>query len=318
MKLTIILTVYNKEPFLDRAFNALLTQINVCEDDYEVLVVNDGSTDHSVDIIEKYALNDSRIRVLSQQNQGLSMARNNGVEGAAGDYVWFVDADDYISSNSVRLICDAMIEKPDVITIYSNTEGEDNIIRNAVPTSVKTGKNMLVDPNVGDCGVFNVLRKSFLIDNDLKFFPGIYHEDSEFTPRMLYLANKVVVIPEILYTVIHEPNSITQVPRVKRAFDCLIVADHLVKFAENEEMDSTTEAVFINKASVCINNAFNIIVKNNAEEQDRFNDTFNCMPHLIKVLMKSTKIKYRVEGLLFKISCGNYVGAFKLLKLFQL
>lgn len=317
--ITIVITVYNKQQFLHRVFDSVLNQKGVNDSDYEVLVINDGSTDNSLSIIEDYARQYSYIRVFNQSNQGLSMARNKGVELAVGDYVWFVDADDYISPESVSLICEAAKKNPDVISIYSNTEGENGIIRNSVSPDIKTGKEMLLDPNVGVCGVFNILRKEFVKKNALKYYPGIYHEDSEFTPRMLYYANNVIVIPRVLYTVIHEPNSITQVPRAKRAFDCLIVAEHLISFIEkNNEVNSDIGRVFINNAAVCVNNALNIIIKNNPEEQKRFNKELQSKPLLIDVLKKSSRIKYNLEGYVFLFFPGNYTRAFKFLKQCQL
>ena len=86
-KLTIVLTVYNKESFLRRSFESLLNQQAVKDGDYEILVVNDGSTDGSAAIIADYVARDKRVRVLTQQNQGLSMARNNAIELAAGEYI---------------------------------------------------------------------------------------------------------------------------------------------------------------------------------------------------------------------------------------
>ena len=82
MTLSIILTVYNKAFFLPKAFDSLLHQLDTDEEEYEVVVVNDGSTDESLVVIEQYASNDSRIRVVSQNNLGLSMARNNGTKAA--------------------------------------------------------------------------------------------------------------------------------------------------------------------------------------------------------------------------------------------
>ena len=96
MKLTIIITVYNKEHYLKRALNALLGQEGTVDGDYEILAVNDGSTDNSWAILKDYSIRDSRVHILNQNNQGLSMARNNGLDAAFGEYVWFVDADDVI------------------------------------------------------------------------------------------------------------------------------------------------------------------------------------------------------------------------------
>lgn len=315
-RLSIILTVYNKEPFLRKQFDSLLSQEQTKEGDYEVMVVNDGSTDGSVGIIEEYARQDSRVRVLNQKNQGLSMARNNGVEEAKGDYIWFVDADDVVSPKAVNLICCAITSSPDIIPIYAQTEGEDGI-RNAINPNSKTGKEILLEGKWQSCGVFTIFKRSFLIENNLGFYPGIYHEDNEFTPRMLYAAKSVKVIPEVLYTVYHEPNSITQVPRVKRAFDYLTVADSLNHFVEEKhEEGSPVGQVLYQRISIAINNGLEIIVKNSKEEQARFIEVFKGMPQLLKAMKEAKSIKYHIEAFLFKMFPNHCVEVYKTMKLF--
>lgn len=297
-----------------RALDSLLCQQNVNDDDYEVLAVNDGSTDGSARVLEEYCKYDTRIRVVTQENQGLSMARNNGTDAAYGEYVWYVDADDIYSPKAVRMICDAMASKPDIIPIYAETEGEIGI-RNEVPSWARTGKDILLSGKWQPCGVFTVFRRTFLKENKLRFLPGIYHEDSEFTPRMLYFAKAVKVVPEVLYTVIHEPNSITQVPRAKRAFDYLIVAKNLYQFIEETgEFETEIGRVFCNRISAAINNALSVIIRNNEQEQDAFNNELKNKDYLIKAMRKSTIRKYRIESFIFCVFPGHYVTINKVLK----
>ena len=309
--------VYNKEPFLRRALDALLNQKDTNDDEYEVLAVNDGSTDGSAAILEEYAQRDNRLRILTQQNQGLSMARNNGVEPAQGDYIWFVDADDSFSPRSVRLICDAMANYPDVIPIYAKTDGIDKV-RNRVNPNLHTGKDILAKGDWAHCGVFWVLRKEFLLKNGLRFFPGIYHEDAEFTPRMLYFAETVHVVPEVLYTVYRDPNSITQVPRPKRAYDCLVVADKLIKFFDQQgNVGAELKRMMDYRIAMIINDAFFVISQNRIEEQRRFDSTFKTMPILLELLKNAPVRKYRIEAALFRCFSGHYTAIYRLMKQFS-
>lgn len=314
-KLTIVLTVYNKEAYLRRAFDSLLSQEGVQEDDYEVLVVNDGSTDGSAAIVEEYAREDKRVRVLTQQNQGLSMARNNGTEAAHGEYVWYVDADDRISPKGVSLICKAAEEHPDIIPIYAETEGIDKV-RNAVGEYCKTGKEILLDGHWEYCGVFNVFRRAFLAENSLRFLPGIYHEDAEFTPRMLYAAKTVQVVPEVLYTVYRDPDSITQVPRAKRAFDYLTVAEHLSRFVQEKgEITSVIGKVIDSSAALDINNAFAVICQNDKEQQQLLNQAFyEKRKDLLRSLRNAASSKYRIEALFFSFFPKRYVQVYQWMK----
>lgn len=315
MKLTIVLTIFNKEPFLQRAFDSLLSQEDTIEGEYEVLAVNDGSTDGSARIIDSYLNSDNRVRVVTQQNQGLSMARNNGADAALGEYVWFVDADDVFSSQSVRLICDAMSSKPDIIPIYARTEGKEGV-RNCVPTSARTGKDILLSGKWQPCGVFNVFKREFLKENNLRFFSGIYHEDSEFTPRMLYAAKTVKVVPEVLYTVIHEPHSITQVPRAKRAFDYLVVANNLYQFiVEKGELETEIGQVFCNRICAAINNGLGIIVKNSKDDQIKYSKSIRKNMNLIKAMKKSSIRRYNIEAFFLDLFPGQSVMVYKVLRL---
>lgn len=315
MRLTIVLTVYNKESYLKRAFDALLNQSDTGADDYELLVVNDGSTDGSAAIIDEYVRHDSHIRVLTQNNQGLSMARNNGMQKSMGDYVWFVDSDDVVSRHSVRDICNAMSSQPDIIPIYAKTDGIEKT-RNCINVDVHTGKDVLLS-QWEHCSVFWVFRKNFLMDNNLRFLPGVYHEDAEFTPRALYAAKSVVVVPEVLYTVYRDPNSITQVPQPKRAFDCLTVAQHLNRFTEEQKERGTRLGRELDhNTSVLINNGFAVICKNSVEKQKHFNDTFRAMPELLRPLKAAPQLKYRIEAVLFRLFPGQYVSIYKLMKSF--
>ncbi len=317
-KLTIILTVYNKEPYLHRAFSSLLGQEGTNKDDYEILVINDGSTDGSLTICEEYTRKVERVRVITQTNQGLSMARNNGLEAAKGEYVWFVDSDDVISTKAVSLICQAMTSKPDIIPIYAKTKGVERV-RNRVKEDVQTGKEILTTGGWEQCGVFNVLRREFMLSNNLRFMPGVFHEDAEFTPRMLYTTKSVKVVPEVLYTVIHEPNSITSTPCAKRAFDCMTVAESLSRFVEEKgERGTTVGKVIDGNASLTINNGFAVITQNSYEEQKLLNLAFfEKRKLLISSLLDSAQRKYRIEAGLFKMFPKQYVWVYKMMKLFS-
>ena len=315
MKLTIVLTVYNKAPYLRRAFDALLSQEGASEDDYEVIAVDDGSTDDSALIIDEYVRQDAKVRLLSQDNQGLSMARNNGLMAANGEYVWFVDADDTYSSEAVRLICDAARVHPDVIPLYAKTFGF-NHVRNMIEKNSKTGREILLGGNWEQCGVFYVFNRSFLLNNELHFMPGIYHEDAEFTPRMLYAARTIKVVPRVVYTVFRDPNSITQIPRAKRAFDYLIVAESLMRFVEIQgETKSKLGKAIYNHIALCINNGFFVMTQNSLEDQHRFNTEFKKKSaFLLPALLNSSQWRYRIEGVLFYFFKGRFISIYSFLQ----
>lgn len=103
MFLSFIVTIYNTEQYLDECLQSLLDQ-DVSADDYEVVCVNDGSTDGSLEILERYGREYSHIRVISQENGGVCTARNTGLNAAKGDYIWYIDADDFIEKQTLAQI----------------------------------------------------------------------------------------------------------------------------------------------------------------------------------------------------------------------
>ena len=143
MRLSIIVTVYNKEQYIERCLNSCLHQASVGSDFYEILVIDDGSTDNSRALIRRCIQDKGNVRLISQDNQGLSVARNNGVKEAKGEYIWFVDADDYISQEAVSLVLEASQGTPDVIPIQAKTDGVSRV-RNEIPSSAKDGRSVLL------------------------------------------------------------------------------------------------------------------------------------------------------------------------------
>lgn len=311
MKLSIILTVYNKEPFLRRALDSLLNQEGIVEGEYEVLAVNDGSIDGSASILEEYSQRDNRVRILTQKNQGLSMARNNGTEEAKGDYVWFVDADDTVSENSVAQIINLIGLSPDVIPIYAVTDGVKTI-RNKINPNINTGREVLIEGKWEHCGVFWIFRKSFLKEKELRFIPGIFHEDAEFTPRMLYSASSVKVLPEVLYKVYRgDEQSITKVPRPQRAYDMVYVVKQLMSFFKaNNEQGSDVDKIMCNNNAGLLNTAMFVITCNNKEEWSRFNKHIYNNKSVLRNFSKSSLLKNRLEGCLFHVFPKHCVNVF--------
>ena len=307
--LSLVITVYNKENYLSLCLDSVLNQKEVDSSTYEIIVVNDGSTDKSLEIIERYALVHSNVHYISQSNQGLSMARNNGLKFAHGEYVWFIDADDTISAQSIAHLIKAAKSLPDVITIQAKTDGMD-YIRNKIPAIVQTGLDVICTGKFQYCAPFYIFRKLFLEKYDLKFYPGIYHEDAEFTPRMLYYAKKVFVIDVVLYYVFRDANSITQQPKVKRAYDYLFVAESQYRFSKDNIREKRYHKVFYYRIAECINNALNIMCFFSINEQKSFNDTLHKKKFLLKAFKKST-IKHKIEYYLFILFPKHYIGIYK-------
>jgi glycosyltransferase involved in cell wall biosynthesis len=299
--LTIVVPAYNVEPYVDRCLRSILDQ-DISTNNYEVVIVNDGSTDGTKDIVESYV--GSNIIVINQENKGLSCARNEGLRIARGEYVWFVDSDDSITIDSIKLILEAIKKSPDIIALNYTEFHDDN--RPPIDVCYKKKPNCGIDLLTSILNYpaqFYVYKKSFLLDNDLKFYPGIYHEDVEFTPRAVFLAKRISYIDTPLYFYYIHSNSITTTMNPKRAFDYLKISEHLISF--DRQHDRKAHKAFMIIVSRVICNAFLIITKSEDSKRKEFVDYMTRHKYLYRTLIFSYKIKYLIRGVLLYLS-GRY------------
>lgn len=310
MEISIIITVYNKAPYLPACLDSCLGQ-KAPEGSFEVIAVNDGSTDNSLELLQQRAAADSRLRVMDQPNAGLSMARNKGMEAACGRYVWFVDADDRIAEDAVRLLLEHTASHPDVVSLCAQTEGVAEV-RNAFPMKACSGKTLLIGNSFEDCAPFYLLRLDFLRKQGLSFYPGICHEDAEFTPRMLYLAERVEICPEVLYIVWPDPNSLGRHPVVKRAYDLVTVAASLSDFCRREVSEAEVAAVFAFRIAKALNNGLHVICGFSREEQRAYNGFLYRHRRLFRAM--GGLVKYRLERALFRLFPRHAVAVYRCMK----
>ena len=198
IKLSIIVPVYNVEKYIERCLDSLLKQDL---DNYEIIVVNDGSTDNSQDIIDKYQKKYGIIKSLKKANGGLSDARNYGLKHAKGKYVLFVDSDDYVKENMLKEIYDTIDDnKADIMVLDYTIAKEDNFIYKKVLNNKKTGFITCNEYFFGAVSAWNkVYKRSFLVKNKFSFPKGIIYEDlavvltlAKYNPKIYYLNKSFV------------------------------------------------------------------------------------------------------------------------------
>ena len=223
MKLSIIVPVYNVADYLAKCLDSLLAQ-DLQQNEYEIIVVNDGSTDNSGDIAQYYADKYSNIILINQENQGLSGARNTGIANARGEYVQLVDSDDYLEENVLGgLLKQIEEERLDVLrfkyqNVRINAECEyevfqpykqSNFLFDDYSSQPINGINFLNQRFGTACyAVMFLIKRELLVD--CLFKSRIYFEDTEWTPRMLIKANKVASTDTIVYNYLMREGSITK------------------------------------------------------------------------------------------------------------
>ncbi len=202
MNLSIIIPVYNVEPYIEKCLESVYAQ-NVPFETYEVIVVNDGTKDNSMSIVNKYALQYSNITIINQENKGLSQARNAGLKIANGEYIWFIDSDDWIEKDILKNLYQ-LIDKyeADVYATPLNRVKDDiNIGHDFSITDdiLIKGKDYLFKKLPYGAAPRFILKRNFLLVKSLEFHPNLLHEDGEFGARMLYLANNIYIISNSIY-----------------------------------------------------------------------------------------------------------------------
>lgn len=317
MKLSIVIPVYNTEKYLEKCLASCINQ-EVKMADYEIVVVDDGTKDNAMGIARRFQENYSNIKIFSQENAGLSAARNMGLSHCSGDYVWFVDSDDYISNDSLSFIFNKIEENPDIICLQAKRTDED-IPRNKFSGNVKNGYDVLLHSfdDWDRCVPYFIFNRQFLDNHKLSFYIGIFHEDDEFTPRALVFAKKVCVIDRPLYFYwVKTENTITKSINPKKSYDNIIVAENLGDFKEKNPMPDNIKQVFENHISLIINNALNNINQSDKQTVRDFNKFLRTKKNLFNSLRKSNKMKYKLEYVLFSVFC-NYVGVYNFIQNFN-
>lgn len=257
MELSIIVPVYNVEEYVLECLNS----IRDLSCDYEIIIINDGSTDKSIERINEFTNTfNGNIKVISQNNAGLSSARNIGIQNAKGNYIFFLDSDDFIDKNIFELFLRDVINdnvevgfanyrylKNGAIIANKETIYRQQILkkRNDVVDGLTYG-DIVFDKfhnfiNVEAC--FLLVKRRVLIDNNISFKTGIYHEDTLFTITCLSYAHRVRYYEYPFYIYRMRDNSIMRTPDVKiinkKFYDKGVIARELFELKKKKNIRKT-------------------------------------------------------------------------------
>lgn len=306
--------MYKVEAFIRECLKSILCQ----KGDFEVLAIDDGSPDKSGEIAMEIARQDRRLKVFRQDNQGLSMARNNGLKYAKGDYVWFVDSDDWVSPDSISLLSRiASKSSPEAINICAADVIDGKPVRiyslKQCEYEHQVGINMIRKMCFHGVAQFTVYRRDFLEKHQLRFMPGIYHEDTEFSPRAYFHIKDMVCIDNILYLKRVNEDSITRTFNVKKNLDLVKVASSLKEFAENIK-DKRDRSLYMRLSA----NAFKMAMRSevnlmDSETKNRLNACLKQNTSLIKAFYQSDRTFYKIHGILLSVFQSNMLLINKIL-----
>ena len=221
-EISVIIPVYNVEEYLNECMDSILNQsIN----DIEVICVNDGSTDSSLDILKQYSDKEDRIKIINQENRGLGAARNAGLKNSKGKYIYFIDSDDYIEQDTLeKLYCSAISNSSDIVLFkFQNVDDAHNVQRRGVEfkidrifgdidysnfsfTYMDVKKHVL---NTAFSACLKLYKKEFIDSIDFTFPEGLSFEDVPVHARVMLEAERISFVNENLYNYRYNPKSIT-------------------------------------------------------------------------------------------------------------
>ena len=246
LQLSIIVPVYNVEKYIRPCIESLFRQ-NLDENCFEVIIVNDGTPDHSIEIIQDIIGRHKNIIIINQENQGLSVARNNGIVAAKGEYIFMPDSDDFLIENSLKPLLKIAIEsQADVVVadFYEMTNDEINSSKVSLPDFAdikiekKTGEQMFFDfLKIHNYTVWRSLyRNDFLRKHKITFYPGIYCQDKPFTHEIYLRAKTCIKVSWPIYIYRRHPEGISYTMSKRYAKDYCKAIEIMWNMASNMDL----------------------------------------------------------------------------------
>ncbi|WP_123827744.1 glycosyltransferase family 2 protein [Paucilactobacillus oligofermentans] len=298
MLISIIVPVFNGDKFIKTCLDSVYSESN---SNFEYIIVNDGSTDDTGDILREFKDTHDNVYIITQKNQGLSVARNSGLKVAKGDWMYFVDSDDFLDSGFIEYIYSSIREIPNDIKLLSLPVAEINrgtkkILQNPIISTTITTEEFakLLIQGKRQFGVWSfVFKKEFLDEIDLLFLPGKICEDQYFVPIALTNTSFIYCLSSngnFFYNYSFNPKSIT---RSKRTND---------KIKQQYEAEQTRNKIFYNNFS-----ELSTIIRNNMLTVD-----FGALRGFYKlnnvIMVRKLKMKIRKEN-----SIASLIFDYKLL-----
>ena len=244
--LSIIIPVYKVEEYIRKCLSSIFTT-NIPLNLFEVIVVNDGTPDGSMNIVAEFSEKYNNITVYSQENKGLSEARNAGVSLAKGKYLWFVDSDDWLPDGAIeRIYKQTENYNIDVLAInFIYSSGKKSPFYNKGNVGqIYSGKQFLRMNTIEIPAQYYVLNTNFYQKNSFRFLKGVYHEDVLFTPTMLFCANTVLYDHSINYIYNLRENSImTSGSALRHSTDMVTVTLGLCRFMQSKAVSKFDKKV---------------------------------------------------------------------------
>jgi len=295
--ISVIIPIYNVEKYISECLESVLNQTykNV-----EIIAINDGSTDNSLDIVKKYSIDNNYIRVLSQHNSGQSITRNKGLDHAKGKYIYFLDADDYILPETFEKLIGLMEKENLDLVQFGARPFVDNVdmklhsnfydVKDFFKENKIYNKNDFlreVTKGFRPSPCLYIVKKELIINNDLQFISGVLHEDELFTLEVILNTKSTMYDPNFYYQRRYRENSImtsNSIEKVKESFDsyCIIIEEM------NNLKNKYTDKLEINLIKSRMRSVYNGLIHKEFDEEYKKTQLMK-----IKVINKKEQLFYR-------------------------
>ena len=253
---SVIIPVYNVEEYLRECVDSVLKQTY---NTYEIILVDDGSTDSSGDICDAYAKQDMRIQAVHQKNQGLSGARNTGLSASKGKYVYFLDSDDWILPETLEELMDkakkeaaevvffdanSFADNPDEFQVEQRYQRKDEYVTDE---GYKVLDRLQKQKEYHSAVPLLLLQREFLIENGIRFEPGIVYEDMLYTYEVYCKAKRVAHVRKAFYQRRYRSNSIMTSRKNKKHYDSAKVVYEKVRdvSAQIGRLEDETSRIYV-------------------------------------------------------------------------
>ena len=239
-KLSVIIPVYNVEDYIAKCLDSVVEPGRQRltagrETGYEVIIVNDGTQDRSAEIAESYVRDcPGFVRLISIENSGQGQARNVGIDAATGEFLYFIDSDDYLIPGGMKEILSLTEQDFDICifdSIAVNTEGRELKCmagcKQRETLSLEEYPELLLEgPDVWN----KVFRRRLFTDNNIRFTPRVWFEDLRTIPKLYAFTDRILYVPKALHRYVQRPGSVTNTQKVQRTLEIIPAVDELIEF----------------------------------------------------------------------------------------
>ena len=311
MKISIIIPAYNVEKVIERCLDSVFNQ-DLTNNEFEVIVVDDESTDNTLQIVSSYIKEKENAILIKQKNQRQGAARNNALKIAKGEYIWFIDSDDYIKTNTLAYLYSIAKEKDLDLLCFNRKHIMDKFSSPITPALFKNGKiyNKIYHGQdfinfksiyLGPC--FCLYKRCYLKNNKILFKERLAHEDNEFMLKAYYYAVKAYYITDPIYYYDRTESSTTRTLSPQPIFDLIEITKYMLEFTNSIGKKDITKSSCHYYTVMTFNSAVAKLSTQSVTIKKEFiKNTKPIKMQLINSMFRSKHPKYISEGIVLFVS----------------